>query len=325
MRRQLKIFSCTLLSVAVLLCSLSGCNAGTSAPDVPAPSGEMEPITFTDALDTQVSVSSCVRVVSLYGSFAEAWMLAGGTLVGVTEDAIDERHLDFGDAEVSMIGSVKEPSLEEILAAAPDFIILSADIAPQVALDEALTRAEIPHAYFRVDAFDDYLSMLEIFCRCTGQPDRYETYGIAVQAQIDHVLQAVDGLPSPTVLLLRAYSTGIKAKGTDNLAGIILRDLGADNLVEHGSILEDISLEEILVNDPDFIFVTTMGKESAALAYLNENFETNPAWASLSAVQNGRVIVLSKELFHYKPNARWGESYETLAACLYPQLASEFQ
>jgi len=28
--------------------------------------------------------------------------------------------------------------------------------------------------------------------------------------------------------------------------------------------------------------------------------------------------VLNKELFHYKPNARWGESYEILANILYP-------
>ena len=34
------------------------------------------------------------RVVSLYGSFAEAWTLAGGTLTATTEDAIKERGLD---------------------------------------------------------------------------------------------------------------------------------------------------------------------------------------------------------------------------------------
>ena len=36
------------------------------------------------------------RVVSLYGSFAEAWTLAGGTLTATTEDAIKERGLDLG-------------------------------------------------------------------------------------------------------------------------------------------------------------------------------------------------------------------------------------
>ena len=63
--------------------------------------------------------------------------------------------------------------------------------------------------------------------------------------------------------------------------------------------------------------------EEAALGYLEEHFESNPAWAGLSAVQNGRYEVLPKELFHYKPNARWGESYAYLAKILYPDLAGE--
>jgi iron complex transport system substrate-binding protein len=29
-------------------------------------------------------------------------------------------------------------------------------------------------------------------------------------------------------------------------------------------------------------------------------------------VQNGRYTVLPKDLFHYKPNERWGESYAYL-------------
>lgn len=321
MQHRTKLFYRTaVLALSLLLCLPAGCGAKQEAP----PSAE-EPqaVTFVDAIGNPVSITSCQRVVSLYGSFAETWLLAGGTLVGVTSDAIEERKLDLDDTEVAVIGSVKEPNLEEILAAEPDLVLLSADIGSQLTLDTVLTQAGIPHAYFRVDTFADYLRMLELCCACTGRTDLYEVNGIAVQAQIDKVLQTVAGQPSPSVLLLRAYATGVKAKGTDNLAGVILQDLGCDNLVEHGAVLEDISLEEILTADPDFIFVTTMGKEEAALAYLSENFESNPAWASLSAVQNGRVIVLPKELFHYKPNARWGESYEMLAKHLYPQLAAQ--
>ena len=39
----------------------------------------------------------------------------------------------------------------------------------------------------------------------------------------------------------------------------------------------------------------------------------------LTAVKQDRLILLPKELFHYKPNARWGESYAYLAKILYPQ------
>jgi iron complex transport system substrate-binding protein len=77
-------------------------------------------------------------------------------------------------------------------------------------------------------------------------------------------------------------------------------------------------MEVIIQEDPDFIFVITMGDSEKALQNLKEGIETNPAWKDLSAVKNNRYIVLPKELFHYKPNARWGESYEYVAKILYP-------
>ena len=280
------------------------------------------PITFTDALGREVTIESWQRVVSLYGSFAETWVLAGGTLVGATVDATEERQLPLGD-EVQVVGSVKEPDLEQILAAQPDLVILSADIAGQVALDEALETAQVPHAYYRVDAFEDYLQMLEQFCEMTGRDDLYEENGLKVREQIDRVLAATDGLEGPTVLLLRAYSTGAKAKADDNLAGVMLRDLGADNIAaRYESLLEDVSMEEIIAADPDVILVTTMGTDTEkAMQYMAQTFEADPAWAGLTAVREGRYVQLPRELFHYKPNLRWGESYAYLAKILYPQLA----
>lgn len=321
MRKFVKVFGVVL---AAVLAGCAGAPAGNGgAAENAAAAPEPAAAAFTDALGREVVVESWGRVVSLYGSFAETWLLAGGTLVGTTEDAVSERGLELENAAV--VGTVKEPNFEEILALEPDFVILSADIAGQVKLDEALTEAGVPHAYYRVDAFADYLTMLGDFCALTGRRDLYEQNGLAVQEEIDRVLEATAGCSGPTVLLIRAYSTGAKAKGTDNLAGLILRDLGADNLVEqYESLLEDVSMEEIIAADPDFILITTMGPEDRALEFMTGTFEENPAWAGLSAVKSGRCVLLPKELFHYKPNTRWGESYACLAKILYPELAAQF-
>lgn len=81
-------------------------------------------------------------------------------------------------------------------------------------------------------------------------------------------------------------------------------------------------MEEILVEDPDFIFVTIMGSSTQkALDALAQGIQQNPAWSSLSAVQNGRYVILPEDLFHYKPNKRWGESYGYLANILYPEIS----
>ena len=79
-------------------------------------------------------------------------------------------------------------------------------------------------------------------------------------------------------------------------------------------------MDTIIAEDPDYIFVTTMGDSQKAIDALKAGIESNPAWGSLSAVQNGRYLILPKDLFHYKPNARWAESYEYLARILYPDL-----
>ena len=62
-----------------------------------------------------------------------------------------------------------------------------------------------------------------------------------------------------------------------------------------------------------------MGDEQKALDYLNGLIQENPAWSGLSAVKGGRYVVLPKDLFHYKPNHRWGESYQYLGEILYPE------
>lgn len=216
---------CRSLLCALLAALLTGCGAVSPQSAEPAQEG----YTFFDALGYETTLTSWDRVVSLYGSFAEAWTLAGGTLVGAASDAVEERGLPLGQ-DTAVVGSVKEPNLEKVLAADPDFVILSADITGQVGLHQALTDAGIPHAYFRTDTFSEYLTMLELFCSMTGREDLYQQNGLVVQEEIDRVKAAVQGQPRPTALLIRAYSTGAKAKGADNLAGVILRDLGADNL-----------------------------------------------------------------------------------------------
>lgn len=327
----MKFTHLTVTLLAVFLCLLTACTPApaSSAPPAPPesapsapPSAEPAACTFTDALGNAVTVENPRRVVSFYGSFAEMWVLAGGELAGTTDDAITERQLPLGE-EVAIIGTTKKPNLELALSLAPDFAIFSADTSDHIQAAETLRAAGVPCAFFRVDTLEDYVNAMEVCTAITGRADLFEQNALAVQRQAQEVIGRVRPVleaDPPTALLIRAYSTGAKAKGTDNLAGVILHDLGVKNLVEqHPSLLEELSMEEIIAADPDYIFVTTMGSSSQkALDALAEGIQANPAWSSLSAVQNGRYVILPSDLFHYKPNARWGESYGYLADILCP-------
>ena len=271
-----------------------------------------------DDRDVEITVSVPERVVCLYGSYAEAWMLAGGMPVGVTEDAVSERSLELPE-DVQIIGTNKEPNVELIMALDPDLVILSTDIAQQLDVCEVLETSGIPCAAFRVAPWQDLTDMMGIFTTLTGRTELFDAIVPPMQQQIDAIIAEAAEHPSPTVLLLRAYSSGVRAKGADNLAGVMLADLSCANIADMASsIMEDLSLEAIIAYDPDFIFISVMGgDEESALEVVNTTLGANPAWQALTAVTEGHVHVLPRELFHYKPNSRWGESYAYLAEILF--------
>ena len=301
----------TVLAAAVLL--LTACAPGEGDASAPTSSAGVEQsaqgtCTFTDSLGNTVELEQPPkRVAALLGSYAETWLLAGGEVVAVTQDAYDERGLELPEDTVNL-GANQQPDLEALFAAEPDLVLLTPDLDGQMGLKDSLAAAGIPAAWFKVETFDDYLNMLKICTDLTGRSDLYQKNGLDIQSGIDAAIASVPEGEGPTVLLLRAYSSGVRAKNSDSIAGAMLKDLGAVNIADSNSgLLEDLQMESILAADPEFIFVTTMGaSQEAALKSLDELLHSDPAWQTLTAVKEGRVEVLPKDLFHYKPNARWG-------------------
>ena len=314
-----------LLAASVLAASLTACGSpaasSSSAPPSSAPSSAAQGYTFTDDLGRTVTVEQPKRVAALIGSFADVWCLAGGqdTLAAAAHDAWTSFDLGLSDT-VADLGAVKEPNLEVLLAAQPDFILASCNTTADLELESTFENAGIPAAYFDIQSFDDYLNMLKICTDLTGCPENYETYGLQVQEQVEAAKARQDG-SAPTVLTIRATGSSCKVKGSsDFLLGEMLSDLGCVNVADSSaSLLEELSLEAILAADPDYIFVVLQGSDAAdAQETLEKTLLSNPAWGSLRAVQEGRFHTLEHSLYNLKPNARWGEAYEKLADILYP-------
>ena len=301
-----------LIAICFLLLLPGACTAGRQD------AGEGETVTFTDALDRTVSVEkNPERVASLLGSFADVWTLAGGTLCAAAEDAWEDFALELDDAV--NIGGAHSPSLELLLSADPDFVLASSSTASNVEMRETLEAAGISVAYFDVDNFGDYLDMLDICTEITGRKDLYEKNGLQLQAQIEEIKSqyAQENRPDEerTVLLIRTSASSVKAKGSSGtILGEMLADLGCINIADNeDSLLENLSVEAVLREQPYHIFVVAMGSDTeAAQASLDAMIRENPAWNSLEAIQEGRMHWMDKALFNLKPNARWAEAYQKL-------------
>ncbi|MBR5538580.1 MAG: ABC transporter substrate-binding protein [Clostridia bacterium] len=296
-----------LFTILLLLLTLSSC--------------QKETIVVSDGADSGTSVQlpeTPERVAVLFSSLADIWVTAGGK-VDITVGETVERGFANNDAVLVDGGAGKTIDLEALVAAKPDVIFASADVEAQVNAARFCLHSDIASAIsLRVDSFEDYLEVLKIMTTLTGENERYETYGLKVKEEIDGILRGTDA-SGKKVLFIRAASSAkaTKAKtADDHFAAAMLKDFGTCNIAESAPVLLDgISYEEILLQNPEHIFISTMGDELAAKAYINSMF-CEPLWQSIDAVKNGNVHFLPKELFQYKPNSRWADAYEYLAEIL---------
>ena len=328
-------------AAAALALALVGCGQQEGeAPAADAPQQEQQTsgapaaeatapglVTFTDDMGNEVTVDNPQRVVACMGSFANAWELAGGTLVGVSDDALTAAGWTIESPDVATVGDFTAVNLEAIMTLNPDFVIMTSGTggrggdSSQVDLRDALVGAGIPVAYFEVTTFDDYERLMRTFTDITGRADLYEQNVAKVAEAIDGIVGAVPAENPPTALLLTTFSGGTRVQSSGTQTGAMLADLGVNNLAdENKSLLKDFSLEAVIEMDPDFIFVIPMGNDiEAAMRNLEEATAANPAWGSLSAVQNGRYITLDPILYLSKPNAQWDAAYQGLFDNLYGQ------
>lgn len=279
-----------------------------------------ERVTFTDDLGQEITMKRPKRTAALIGSFADEWIEAGGedSLVAAAHDTFTSFDSANPD-EVADLGEVKAINVEQLIASEPDFVIASAKNESQKDLKNQLDQAGIPVAYFDVSDFDDYLRTMKIFTDLTGDEEAYAKYGISQQEAIDEAIaQRADADPL-RVLYIRATGSSIKSKNSKgSVLGEMLEDLHTENIADSDeSILEDLSAEAILKEDPDAIFIVYQGSDDTkARQNLDSSLMSKEAWNELSAVKNGQVYVMDQKLYNLKPNSEWAKAYQDLADLL---------
>ncbi|MBR1478582.1 MAG: ABC transporter substrate-binding protein [Lachnospiraceae bacterium] len=309
-----RIFS-AILAAGALLMTLSACgsSAGRGALENRTGAEAQEVLTSDVSLETSKEAPK-IRVVALMESVGEMWLLAGGELVGITEDGTGLSGLS---EDVATIGTTHNPNLEAILALKPDIVIISNSVSAQTELIPVFEEAGIKVYAPEINSFEDYADTLKEYTALTNRPDLYEKNVLKVQEEIEAVKAKADSSVKASYLAVRVSATKNRVLKDDYFACKIISDLGLKNIAEDNSSLDELNVEAIAAADPEYIFVVLQGKEDEALDSYKKALTDNPVWGSLSAVKNDKVFILPKDMFQYKPNARWGEAYEYIYELVY--------
>lgn len=263
------------------------------------------------------------RVLVLYNSYLDIWMRNGGNVVGKLEETVGQEPIPNTE-NVEIVGRFGGISVEKLLAVEPELVIINSSIPSQKELITPLEQNGIQVVSLDYKGKEDYFTLVRLFSAINERDDLFEENALEVEKGIDEIISKVPEDRDIKVLVMVASAREIRARDSSDYVGLMLDDLNTINIADiSGNMLEDknFSLEKIIEEDPDYIFVQTTGSDMEKIEErLKKDVESNPAWSSLSAVKNDRYIVLAKDLYMLKANHRYVEAYEGLAKIIYPDI-----
>jgi iron complex transport system substrate-binding protein len=266
------------------------------------------------------------RVVICYTSFIELWYLAGGEAVAMVDTANRELLPEKAKALPS-IGNFVNPNMEKLLSCEPDLVLLCGKIEKHRAVRGLLNEQGVNNVLFDYENYGDFLRLLEVFAALNGKtvatiPDAKRTVD-----EVDSIVAKAKAQgKSPRFISLFASAKNLSAETEKSSAAFMIEMLGGENAIDAkglkikksvGSVR--FSMERMIMENPEIIFVTTMGDSKRIGDRMKKEMLADPAWRGVKAVKDGKVFFLPNELFLYKPNARYPEAFAHLAKLMYPE------
>ncbi len=292
-------------------------------------------VTFTDDSGREsITINKNPKKVAiLYASHTCLWYEAGGVANGVIggKSAIELYNEQIGrditqDAGMEVLAtssSAKTWKIENIIATKPDIIICSTAMSGYKTIKDAAENANIPVIAVKYSGLSDYLKWFKVFCNINSKPELWDT---VANKTLDKVAETIVNIPtykSPKVVSLLASTDGkskVNCKSTD--MGALISELKATNIADKwdktGKATRlDLNMEALYAENPDIILIQCISSEDLAKEIVERDFSSNPVWKELQAVKNNKVYFMPNNLFHHRPNGKYGEAYAYMADVLY--------
>jgi ABC-type Fe3+-hydroxamate transport system substrate-binding protein len=209
--------------------------------------------------------------------------------------------------DVPEVGDAIRPSVERILAARPDLVLLYAS-GDNRAAAAALASAGVPVVALRVDRLADFSRCVRILGALTGLADAAEAAVDSVERSIGVVREAMRDVSRPAVFI-HVWDNPLMAIGGGSFLSELVEVAGGRNVYgDRPEPSPQVSFEDLVQRDPAVILVGP-----GEVARLGQDAR----WAPLRAVREGRVLAYDTMLVA-RPSMRLGEAARSLAQLLHP-------
>ncbi len=260
------------------------------------------------------------RIVVTSASFIEPLYKVGGSVVGRPNSKNKSVELAKDAAE---IGAVYQIDTEKLLACQPDLVIINKGMNER--LSNILDENKIPFVIVDLKSYDSVKENISMFAEITGQPDNAKNILDEMDAKIKSV---VEKLPNEQkrVAILHGTAQGLSVQLDNSIAGNVVKILGWENVASGMKATKDggdtapYSLETLVEQNPEIIFVTSMGNLDEIKSNMKKMMAENPAWQTIPAVKNNRCYYLPQDLFLLSPGVHYPDAVEYVAKLIYPEI-----
>ncbi len=322
------------ISLLVIVCALAGC-AKQEEKSVEKETDKQQDVTadvkedasskaFDDGVDEEAFQKALAsfptevpeKIVTTSVPLTEMLNLLGITPVGVPTST-NPLPKDF--EAITKIGSPMAPDLEVISSLQTELIIGAS--ALQSSLDQALTGMNIPSAYLPTESYDDLKLSFKVLGTYFGKEEKMNEVLQSIVAKENELEEQGKGKELPSVMLVIGTSDSFMVMNEKSYLGSLVERLGADNIAQSvlkaASTYSPMNLEDIVVADPDMIFVLASGDHGANEDKFKQEIEKNSAWTQLSAYKNDKIYMLDYSTFGVTSIANVETALTTIADYFY--------
>ena len=301
-----------LSSILIAGLLLTGCG-GEKNPQPVEVSQEVFATIDDDAGRKVILDEKPTRIVVTSAGFLEPLHAVGGEIVGRPDS---KNQMPAWAKDLPSVGAVYQIDVERLLACAPDLVIINKGMNEK--LLPVLEQNKIPALVVEMKTYDDVKRGLKNFSAISGDVAAGEKIIADMDAEIKAVVERVPK-EKLRVAILHSTAQGLTVQLDGSIAGSIAKMFGWENVASDMTPLEKnpdaapYSMETLAEQNPEIIFVTSMGDADEIKSNMLKAIADNAAWQTIGAVKNNRLYFLPQDLFLLSPGLKYPEAVKTMA------------